>query len=64
MRNSSGHVVSAKSALMIFSLTIPEDAEIVDFQGSGVEVQSADATTLAWEELFIGLSEWSINDKL
>ena len=46
--------MSAKSALMIFSVTIPEDAEILAFQGSGLEVQSADATTLSWESLFIG----------
>ena len=53
-RNSSGHVVSAKTALMIWSVTVPDDVEIDTSQGSGVELELADATTLAWEKRFIG----------
>ena len=53
-RNSSGQVVSAKLAMMFFSVSIPEDAEIVAYQGDGLAVESADATTLEWEKSFIG----------
>ena len=53
-RNSSGQVVSAKVAMMFFSVTIPEGAEILTYQGDGLEVEFADATTLEWEKSFIG----------
>ena len=55
-RNSSGHVVSAKTALMVWSVTVPDDVEIDTSQGSGVELELADYTTLAWEKKFIGIS--------
>ena len=60
-RNSSGQVVSAKLAMMFFSVSIPEDAEIVAYQGDGLAVESADATTLEWEKSFIGGLECNIN---
>ena len=53
-RNSSGHVVSAKTALMFWSVTVPDDVEIDLNQGSGEIVVLADATTLDWEKMFIG----------
>eukprot|EP00092_Neocalanus_flemingeri_P006120 GFUD01006591.1.p1 GENE.GFUD01006591.1~~GFUD01006591.1.p1 ORF type:complete len:999 (+),score=194.12 GFUD01006591.1:266-3262(+) len=52
-RNSSGHIISARTAQMIWKLRIPDDVEIVDSQGSGLELELADKTTLDWEEEFI-----------
>ena len=52
-RNSSGHIVSAESATMIWNVQIPDDVEIVTSQGSGVEVDLADKITLAWEQELI-----------
>jgi len=52
-RNSSGHIISAKTAQMVWKLKIPDDVEIVDSQGSGLELELADKTTLDWEEEFI-----------
>ena len=53
-RNASGHVISAKTALMVWSVTVPDDAEIDTNQGSGVELELADADTLEWERVMIG----------
>jgi len=55
-RNSTGHIVSAESTRMIWTVKVPDDAEIVQNQGSGVEVELADRTTLAWEEQLIQAS--------
>ena len=52
-RNSSGHIVSAEAAIMVWSIRVPEDAEIVESQGSGVELELGDATSLAWEDEFV-----------
>ena len=52
-RNSSGHIISAESATMIWTVKVPDDVEIVQNQGSGVEVELADKTTLAWEEQLV-----------
>ena len=52
-RNISGHIVSAKTAQMIWKLKLPEDIELVDNQGSGLELELADKTTLEWEEEFV-----------
>jgi len=52
-KNSSGHVVAAKSTQMIWKLRLPKDSELVDSQGSGLELELADETTLAWEEAFV-----------
>ena len=47
-------MVSAKTALMFWSVTVPDDVEIDVNQGNGEIVVLADATTLAWEKMFIG----------
>ena len=52
-RNASGHIISAKTAHMIWKLKLPEDIELVDNQGSGLELELADKTTLEWEEEFV-----------
>ena len=52
-RNASGHIISAKTAQMIWKLKLPEDIELVDNQGSGLELELADKTTLQWEEEFV-----------
>ena len=52
-RNSSGNVVSATSALMFWQISVPDNATIVESQGSGVELELGDATSLAWEEMFV-----------
>ena len=52
-RNSSGHVISATVAQMFWRIEIPDGAEIVDSQGSGLELQLADEDSLEWEEQFI-----------
>ena len=41
-RNSTGHIVSARVAQMFWRLEIPDNAEIDDSQGSGLELQLAD----------------------
>jgi len=62
-RNSSGHVVSAEAIRMFWSIRVPEGAEIVESQGSGVELELGDARSLAWEEEFIKvISEVSSED--
>ena len=53
IRNSTGHVISATVAQMFWRIEIPDDAEIVDSQGSGLELQLADEDSLEWEEQFI-----------
>ena len=45
-RNASGHVVGARVAQVFWRLEIPDNAEVVDSQGSGLELQLADKTTL------------------
>ena len=52
-RNASGHIISAQTALMVWSVTVPDDAEIDTKQGSGVELELADADTLEWERVMI-----------
>lgn len=52
-RNASGHVISAQTALMVWSVTVPDDAEIDTNQGSGVELELADADTLEWERVML-----------
>ena len=52
-RDLSGDIVAARAALMVWSLTVPEDAEIDASQGGGVEVEQADLATLAWEQQLI-----------
>jgi predicted RND superfamily exporter protein len=52
-RNTTGHIISARTAQMIWKLKLPEDIELVDNQGSGLELELADKTTLEWEEEFV-----------
>ena len=52
-RNASGHIISAKTAQMIWKLKLPDNIELVDNQGSGLELELADKTTLQWEEEFV-----------
>jgi len=52
-RNISGHIISAKTVQMVWKLKLPDDMEIVDSQGSGLELELADKTTLDWEEEFV-----------
>jgi len=52
-RNRSGHLVSATTALMFWQISVPDNATIIESQGSGVEVELGDATSLAWEEKFV-----------
>ena len=53
VRNSSGHIISAETAQMIWSIKVPDNVEVVDNQGSGLELELADAISLDWEELLI-----------
>ena len=48
-----GDIVSAESALMVWSVSVPDNVELDTSQGSGVELELADADTLAWEQQFI-----------
>jgi len=56
-RNSSGHVVAATVAQLFWRIEIPDGAEIVDSQGSGLELQLADEDSLEWEEQFIQIGQ-------
>ena len=47
-RNTSGHIVGAKTAQMIWVVEVPEEGRVVSAH-SGVELEFADPTTLAWE---------------
>ena len=52
-RNSTGHVVAARTAQMFWSIKVPENGTAVKDQGSGVETEFADQTSLSWEEAFV-----------
>ena len=52
-RNRTGHVVAARTAQMFWSIKVPEDGVFVEGQGSGVELELADQTSLDWEEAFV-----------
>ena len=52
-RNSSGHLVAATTALMVWQISVPDNATVVESQGSGVELELGDVTSLAWEEKFV-----------
>ena len=52
-RDTRGQVVAARTAMMVWSITVPDDVELDTSQGSGVELEFADATTLAWEAALI-----------
>ena len=53
-RNSSGHIIAARSELMVFIIMF--DDENVDTSiGGGTEFEFVDKTTLAWESEFISI---------
>ena len=51
-RNSSGHIVGAKTAQMVWVVEVPEEGRVISAH-SGVELEFADPTTLAWESEMI-----------
>jgi len=51
--NSSGHVVGAKTAQIVWVLEVPEDAEIANSQANALELEAADQISLDWEDKFI-----------
>ena len=57
-RDQAGRIVRARTALMAWSITVPDGLELDTSQGSGVELELADATSLAWEK---GLIETTLN---
>ena len=63
-RNSSGHIVGAKSAQMVWVVEVPDDGRVVSSQGSGVALEIADPTTLAWEAELIQIAQNSTRDEL
>jgi len=56
VRNSTGHVVSARIARLYWNIEIPEGAEIVANGGFGAALNPADAVTLAWEQQFLDIA--------
>ena len=52
-RDRAGRVVRARTALMAWTITVPDGLELDTSQGSGVELELADATSLAWEKALI-----------
>ena len=52
IRNDTGHIVSATSAVMLWSISVPEDAEVYVLDG-GTATQEADKTSYDWETMFI-----------
>ena len=63
-RNSSGHIVSAKSAQMVWVVEVPDDGRVISSQGSGVALEIADPTTLAWEAELIQVAQNSTSDEI
>ena len=53
-RNSTGHIVSAKTAYMIWTLQVPEGVDLVS--KTGLEIDPADATTIQWEQQFLEIA--------
>jgi hypothetical protein len=47
------HRLPCFGGLDVYCLQVPDDVEVVDSQGSGLELELADATSLAWEEAFL-----------
>ena len=61
-RNSTGHIVGAKSVQMIWVVEVPDDGRVISSQGSGVALEIADPTTLAWESDLIKIALNSSSD--
>ena len=52
-RNSSGHVVSARSVMTVFLVEIDPSQGLSEEGGVGIELDLADKGTLAWEKEFV-----------
>ena len=63
-RNSSGHIVGAKSAQMVWVVEVPDDGRVISSQGSGVALEIADPDTLSWEADLIGITLNSSQDNI
>merc|ERR1712088_645117 len=65
-RNATGHIVSAQTAQLYWSIRVPDGAELVDSQSSGLELQLADRISLDWEDQFVGvaLNSSSVNSSV
>ena len=63
-RNSSGYIVGAKSMQMAWVIKVPKDGRIVAAEGSGVELEVADLTSLAWESKLIDIALSSSTDQM
>ena len=61
-RNATGHIVGAKTAHLIWTTEVPEDAVIDTSLGGGLEIDPADKTTIEWEEQFINIALNSSSD--
>jgi len=53
-RNATGHIVSAKTAYMIWTLKVPDGVEFVS--KTGLEIDPADVTTIDWERQFLEIA--------
>ena len=62
-RNSTGHIVAAKSELMIFVINF-DDENVDTSKGGGAEYEFVDETTLSWESKFIETGLNSSTSKL
>ena len=62
-RNSSGHIIGAKTAQMIWVVEVPEEGRVISAH-SGVELEFADPTTLAWESEMIETALGFSSDKM
>ena len=56
IRNRTGHIISASTAIMFWSINVPDNSTIVESQGSGVELELGDLTSLQWEAKFVEVS--------
>ena len=63
-RNSSGHIISAQVSMMFWQLSVPDNAELDDSQGSGLELQLADKNSLSWEQQFLEIGEFKTLGKV
>jgi len=52
-KNSTGHIIAAKTVQMYWQVKIPDGALLVKSQGSGLELEPADQVTLDWEQAYI-----------
>jgi len=55
-RNTSGHIIGAKSLRMVWVIKVPKEGRIDAAQGSGVDLEVADLKSLEWEEQLINIT--------